>query len=419
MNEEKIYYDFDAEEWSSFTESYREGVRRWAYDFASKSGNISTIETEAYTNYISGTSGDGHRTVYDSIFGPKYKYKSFFQTVQDRRNADYFAVVEKEQDEIRKARGYLVPPNDIRDLGINEALRTRNGSYSGCDITPSITIGSKTFAIGNISTLTYSIHRDKVPVRTLGRSYPKSFVSAGISIAGSLVFTVFDTHVLNEIRNHVVYEKDTNKVTSSPLTQQLPPFDITIFYQNEYGHASYLRIYGIEITDEAQTHSINDIYSENVMQYVARDIDLMCKIGDKYTPQFLQAGNTSIFTEQNFSNPAYKLRNFQENEKKIGELQTKLARINNELNALNTKISETVKPPETPEKINLLKAYDIQYTTLNTEAAKINSEIDYTRQRNETQLTSESTTNLPQYRYGSETSDGRDNPYALNRGKSL
>jgi hypothetical protein len=48
-----------------------------------------------------------------------------------------------------------------------------------------------------------------------------------------------------------------------------------ILFGNEYGSQAILKLYGVEIVQEGQTHSINDIYSENIMQYVARDIDVM------------------------------------------------------------------------------------------------------------------------------------------------
>lgn len=160
---------------------------------------------------------------------------------------------------------------------INKILSKMNTSYSGCDINAIINLNGKLLQLGNLSTISYSIHREKQPVRTLGRIYPKAQVRGTLTIAGSLIFTVFDQHVLAELRNIFDYEHNIPDLQKSLLPHQFPPFDVVITYTNEYGYSSYMRIYGIEIVDEGQTHSINDMITENMMQYVAKDIDLMLK----------------------------------------------------------------------------------------------------------------------------------------------
>lgn len=218
----------------------------------------------------------------------------------------------------------------------------RNKSYSGCDVTPSITVGSKTFVLGNVSTLSYSIHRDKVPVRVLGHTYPKGFVSGGRSIAGTLIFTVFDRHVLSEVFEAIVSESDPGRPFSSPLTDQIPPFDVTIMYQNEYGNASYMRIYGIEVSDEGQTHSINDIYTENVMQYVARDIDLMTYSKSGWTPQGLAFTNTTVQFQNDIDST--RLNNLKQiladYQKKQVNLDNELRRLQDEQTAYTTLVAD-------------------------------------------------------------------------------
>ena len=56
---------------------------------------------------------------------------------------------------------------------------------------------------------------------------------------------------------------------------ELPPFDITISFANEYGTQARLAIYGVRIINEGQTMSINDVYTENTYQFVATDIEYM------------------------------------------------------------------------------------------------------------------------------------------------
>jgi hypothetical protein len=59
------------------------------------------------------------------------------------------------------------------------------------------------------------------------------------------------------------------------MSDQLPPLDISLLFANEYGALSIMTIYGLEFFQEGSTFSVHDLYSENVMQWVARDIDLM------------------------------------------------------------------------------------------------------------------------------------------------
>ena len=151
----------------------------------------------------------------------------------------------------------------------------KQSSYNGCDIIP-ICVGrdragkDQIFTIGDISTLSYSIHMDKGAVRTLGRNRMKGMTKGPITIAGSMIFNLFDRRALWEI------SKDKAERTKRVIiAHQLPPFDIILNFTNEYGLESNMAIYGIEIMDEGQTHSIEDIYTENTMSYIARDIDLI------------------------------------------------------------------------------------------------------------------------------------------------
>lgn len=149
--------------------------------------------------------------------------------------------------------------------------------------------GLKAHELGNLQTVTYSIHREKFPVRTLGRVYPKSYVRGSRTIAGSMIFTVIDQHVLWELLNANTHFYNTGvrgtesaypEFTTS-LVDQLPPFDVTLLFANEVGDISYMVLYGVEIVNEGQTMSIQDLLTENVVQYVARDIDPLRRLYDE------------------------------------------------------------------------------------------------------------------------------------------
>jgi len=157
-------------------------------------------------------------------------------------------------------------------------------SYSGCDIIPVVygldptTNLPSLFVVGDITTLTYSIHRDKGAVRVLGRANPKGFTRGSRTCAGSMVFSVFDRRALWELSKEV----DTTKAVRK--ADDLPGFDIILYFTNEYGQESILTIYNIEIMDEGQSHSVQDMYIENTMSFIAGNIDPIEPKADYYIP---------------------------------------------------------------------------------------------------------------------------------------
>ena len=171
-----------------------------------------------------------------------------------------------------------------------------NTSFSGADAVATITpLGGKPRVFGEIQTLSYSIYRPTTPVYTLGRINPKGVVRGQRTIAGSLIFTVFDRHVLKSVMesyNFAKVKSDGKETTSSDniykftgdelkemsknmKTDEMPPFDINITFMNEHGNSATLNLYGVHILTEGQTMSIEDMITENTMQYIAMDIDLM------------------------------------------------------------------------------------------------------------------------------------------------
>lgn len=135
--------------------------------------------------------------------------------------------------------------------------------------------------LGEIQTISWGVFRDKSPVRTLGSVYPRAFTRGPRTIAGSMIFTVFYEHALHEmmqlnLRYYNTGSSDYDKyLYTTMLSDQLPPIDISLIFANEYGAISHMGIWGVEFFQEGGTFSIEDIYSENTIQYVARDFDPM------------------------------------------------------------------------------------------------------------------------------------------------
>lgn len=156
-------------------------------------------------------------------------------------------------------------------------------SYSGCDIVVTARLATlnnstkkleeKIYTLGSLQTLSVSTHQDKKPVRVIGSMNALDYTMGQRTIAGSLVFAVFDQHFATEMFADL--EKATGKTFFLP--DELPAMDVTITFANEYGRTSRMAIYGLRIINEGQVMSINDLYTENTYQFVATAMEPLKK----------------------------------------------------------------------------------------------------------------------------------------------
>jgi hypothetical protein len=211
---------------------------------------------------------------------------------------------------------------------VNKYLNTYT-TFSGADIVA--TFGG--VEIGALSGITFSVTREKAPIYTMGSPNPRSFSRGKRGIAGSLIFTVFDRPalytMLDQNRDKAIeqqfYTRSHNVLPNSELNggqnhgitgvgsgfsgdsigvkkvtpyyaDQIPPFDITITFANEYGQSAVRSIYGVELLNEGSGASMDDIVIEETMTYVARELGPMYRIdtdndliGDQDTNSFLQS----------------------------------------------------------------------------------------------------------------------------------
>lgn len=154
-----------------------------------------------------------------------------------------------------------------------------NMSFAGVDIQATMVlprIGDNTSSddgdfieLGELQTISYSIHRENSPVRTLGHVNPRGFVKGSRTIAGSLIFTVFNEYAFYRIKE---FKKALAERNYSPLADMLPPFDVVLSFFNEYGLAAKMKLFGITIVDEGQTMSVDDLITEQTYTYMARGI---------------------------------------------------------------------------------------------------------------------------------------------------
>jgi hypothetical protein len=175
------------------------------------------------------------------------------------------------QDTVKKFRSDNGLPDPFSDM-----------SFSGADIHATMIIprigqngmiedDGEVLELAELQTISYSIHRENSPVRTLGHVNPRGFVKGARTIAGSMVFTVFNEYAFYRINNYKKQLANSNGLYS-PLADMLPPFDVVFSFFNEYGLAAKMKIFGITIVDEGQTMSIDDLITEQTYTYMARGI---------------------------------------------------------------------------------------------------------------------------------------------------
>jgi len=228
---------------------------------------------------------------------------------------------------------FTTPPTSL--LGQSSVSTTSQtalsyNSFSGSDIRA--TIGTLTFA--QIQAISYSVTREKAPIYTMGSPDPRSFSRNKRGVAGSLIWVNFDRHALlslmwasngqfvaNQDDLRPAFQNATSqfiadgalsftepttvipgvvspipatatvdqssipqvaaiagqygfKTTAKPwYSDQILPFDITLLGATEYGAATGMKIFGVEILNEGSGISIDDSVTEMQATFVARLVE--------------------------------------------------------------------------------------------------------------------------------------------------
>jgi len=136
--------------------------------------------------------------------------------------------------------------------------------------------------LGTAQTISCQAHRPKVAVRSIGNVSARGYTRGPRTIAGSMIFTVLNKHSLRELcYQFEQYTVNGGKVNSTALPDQVLPIDLTFLFMNEYGSVSRMALYGVEFLNHGQTMSVEDLLLEEVVQFVARDMDPLADITDK------------------------------------------------------------------------------------------------------------------------------------------
>jgi hypothetical protein len=197
------------------------------------------------------------------------------------------------------------------DLLTSSFTRTYD-TFSGADIILVI----HDMVIGNANGISFSITREKAPLYALGSVDPISISRGKRGIAGSMIMYNTDRSAMYDYMARAWYAShrsdlpasggrarpfrptgtsslpqalatattatqfasttnDTNLELRNPnYSDQIPPFDITLTAMNEYGQATSMAIFGVEILNEGEGHSVDDITSETQMTWICRALTL-------------------------------------------------------------------------------------------------------------------------------------------------
>ncbi len=153
-------------------------------------------------------------------------------------------------------------------------------SFSGTDVEAYIIQGNDYYKLNSLSTVSFQVNEMRNPVRRLGYSIPVGFTKAIRTIAGTLVLTILKDHPLKELLGSVENtqgESETNcKIRFGSQSVLLnKEFDLLLRYQSE-GHREFyseFKIKGINLISQSLVTSVNDMVTEMVFQFMAKDYE--------------------------------------------------------------------------------------------------------------------------------------------------
>jgi hypothetical protein len=163
-------------------------------------------------------------------------------------------------------------------------------TFSGIDIIALASLNTVVSRLEGLTSLSWSVHRGSTPNRSIGKPSAGARARGGRTIAGTMVFTLADHHPLLELlpgdfpmTSLATLEKDPDLWRPLMMADQIPPFDLVLTMTNEYGHASVVSLYGIEVQDEGTVLGIDNLVTEMVIQYTAVAMDpIMMARRDEY-----------------------------------------------------------------------------------------------------------------------------------------
>lgn len=178
-----------------------------------------------------------------------------------------------------------LPQQGIFTTNKNGAFDYMYKTFSGIDIKAVASLGSVVSDLDGITNLSWSVHSPKGTVRPLSRTSPGGTRSMGArTIAGTIIFAMANHEpLLKLLPSDMAASKqgphDKRVYRPHVSVDQLPPFDLMAIMTNEYGFASILSIYGMQIVDHGGSLGIDSLVTEGVYQYTALSMDPIIEVG--------------------------------------------------------------------------------------------------------------------------------------------
>lgn len=153
-------------------------------------------------------------------------------------------------------------------------------TFSGIDMEAIASLNTVVTKLQGMTQLSWSIHRGKTSQRVIGSQSSGGRVSGSRTIAGTMIFTLADHHPLLNllpgdypVSTSSNYESEAELWNPIMMPDQIPPFDIILTMQNEYGYAAIVSLYGVEVVDEGSVVGVDNMITECVIQYTACAMD--------------------------------------------------------------------------------------------------------------------------------------------------
>lgn len=198
----------------------------------------------------------------------------------DRFTGDY-CLPQDEEIEVAISRELGIPATGL--FTVSQRFNNVNNfgfTFTGVDLDASAAFGSIITEVKGLQTVSWSSHRDKNSDRRTYEQKPTGHSRGSQTIAGSMVFTLFNEDPIRAMTPIEFFHGNTPIVGPEGLSNfdemdptDVPRFDLAIILQNEYGAQASMVIYGIDITDNGGSISMRQLENEVVIQYKALGID--------------------------------------------------------------------------------------------------------------------------------------------------
>lgn len=132
----------------------------------------------------------------------------------------------------------------------------------------SVGLGNDPIAFGTLALISVSTHRDKFPVSACSRIGLRGFTAGHRTVAGTLAFNTIDRAAFSTL----VKRAEVSWYADGVLADELPPFDISIIFINEFGEASYTLLEGVTLLDCGITYSLENVTLMENYSYMAKNL---------------------------------------------------------------------------------------------------------------------------------------------------